>query len=124
MASSPNPVLLITGQCRAVSRFERIENKETGESRQAARVQVLTDLGGFVEVYVNPDGMTALPAESADEYAPFEPFPVSWNVEVSAWNREAFGQDDVAKADRRRYASLSIRYRSDAARPVRALASA
>jgi len=108
MASSPAPVLLIQGTARSVELFERVENHETGESRQAARVQVLTDLGGFAEVYLNPDQMDVLPARV--EGQPFEPFDLRWFVEAQAWNRVAFGQDDKPPEQRRRYAVLSLRF--------------
>jgi hypothetical protein len=122
MATSPAPVLTITGTARNVQLFERVENTETGESRQAARVQVLTDFGGFVEVYVNADNLDVLPASVEGD--PFEPFPVAWDVEVSAWNRVAWGQENVPPSERRRYATLSLRFRQvTGARAARTLVS-
>lgn len=114
MAPSPAPVLTITGTARSVELFERVENQETGESRQAARVQILTDLGGFAEVYVDPDHLATLPALVVEAGQEFHPFPVAWQVEVSAWQRQYRGQDQVPPNERRRYASLNLRFRSEA----------
>ncbi len=122
MAASPAPVLTIKGIAREVQRFEQT-NTETGESRQAARVQVLTDLGGFAEVYVGTDHLDVLPAETEDLRS--NPRSIEWSVEAAAWNRAAFGQENIPPAERRRYAVLSLKFISDVAavRGSRALAS-
>lgn len=118
MAISPAPVLTIVGTARNVQLVEQA-NRETGVSRQAARVQILTDAGGFAEVYVSPDHLDRLPANVKDRNLRDNPFNVEWVVEASAWKRAAFGQEDVPPEQRRTYAVLALKFIADvAAKPV------
>lgn len=113
MASTPAPTVTINGQVRRIERFEQIENRETGESRQAARVQILTDRGGFAEVYIGPDHVGVLPADA--DGIDIDPFTVSWLITAAAWQRDAWGQQDVPPAQRRRYAELRLSFVRDQA---------
>jgi len=118
MANQPSPVLRATGTAREINVFE-LTDEATGETRQAARVQVLTERGGFVEVYVPGDLFSdALPGLDLDNLTGFTSRDIDWYVGVRAFQRALFGQDDVPPADRKRYAVLSVRFVGSAADTV------
>jgi hypothetical protein len=95
MANGPSPVVTISGVARSSSVFDLQADRDTGVVRQAHRVLVLTERGGFGEVYLGPQHT---------EYVP-EDFPadVCWDVEVSAWNRKT-------RDGSRNYADLSVKF--------------
>ena len=77
----------------------RIDNRRTspdddGVVREARSVVVLSDGGGFAEVYVGPDDIAAVPRVGE---------PVAWVCDVSVWNRRT-------RDGERTYATLSFRF--------------
>lgn len=80
MAGNPSAVVTLTGLVRSVEKFDTKPDESTGEVRQAARVNVLSEPdGGFMEVYVGPDDLAALPEDTGGS--------VSWLVTVRSGNR-------------------------------------
>lgn len=76
---APAPVAKIEGVLRSLSTFEGGE-KSAYPGQEAGRAQVLTMVdgipGGYIEVYVSPQLLAAVPRESA---------PVEWVVEVDSF---------------------------------------
>lgn len=103
MAGNPSAVVTLTGLVRSVERFDTKPDESTGEVRQAARVNVLSEPdGGFAEVYVGPDDLAAIPPETGAS--------VSWLVTVRAGNRN-FNRADGSVAT---FPQLWVRFVSDA----------
>jgi hypothetical protein len=103
MAGNPSAVVTLAGLVRSVERFDTKPDVRTGDVRQAARVNVLTEpAGGFCEVYVGPDDLAALPAEDGAA--------VLWLVTVRAGNR-SFTRSDGSTAE---FANLWVRFVSAA----------
>lgn len=68
MALSPNPRLIVVGNAHQVRKTQTRVSESQPVARECAFVVVLTEEGGFLEVYYGPDHVGALPAQG-DEVA-------------------------------------------------------
>jgi hypothetical protein len=89
----------VSGLVRDIETFDTKPDAD-GVVNKASRVTILTEpAGGFMEIYLGPEDQAAVPAKNT---------PVSWLVEVRAWNR-TYGEGENA----RKFADLSVRFVED-----------
>lgn len=87
MAIGPRPLVAVQGTAHTVTHSETV-NRRTGEATPVAHVQVLTDGGGFLEVYYGSDDLGHLPVQGARVHV---------RASVDSWNRKtADGQRQYA----------------------------
>jgi len=77
MAYDIAPRMTISGTAHRVTEGNTTAT-ESSPARPCGNVVVLTDGGGFAEVYVDPDHITSLPKQGDR---------VLWTVDVSVWNK-------------------------------------
>jgi len=77
---APSPVLVCKGTLRSSEFYKTGERSTYGPDRDAARVQVLTDDGGFIEVYVDPDHAAEVRQLGTGSQ-------IAWAVEVGVFTR-------------------------------------
>jgi hypothetical protein len=90
MAGNPSAVVSIAGTVRSIERFDTKADQVTGEVRQAARVNVLTEPnGGFAEVYVGPEDLAVLDAVEVPGGS------MCWWITCRAGNRSFVRKDET-----------------------------
>lgn len=96
MARGPRARAIILGTAHSIDTFDTRPDGD-GVVRKASNVTVLTEGGGFLDVYYGPDHQAALPAVDAK---------VELITEIDVWNRPT-------KDGQRRYGQLLCSYRAD-----------
>lgn len=77
MAGTIAPRMTVSGIAHKVTTRD-IQGTETTQARKVADVVVLTDGGGFAEVYIDSTMLSDLPGQGER---------VLWSVDVALWNR-------------------------------------
>jgi hypothetical protein len=98
MARGPRARAIILGTAHSVDEFDTKPDTD-GVVRKAATVTVLTEGGGFLDVYYGPDYAKSLPQQDSK---------VELVTEIDVWNKPS-------RDGQRRYAVLLCSFRADVA---------